>query len=196
MSKRGPKKKPGARYPSGGLRPANDGPTDEHKARRQELVGTTDPKKQPLASYELGVRFARHDISGPEFSAGLRYARLFNQAVHPLAIASILKNLVAGGGLSLAMAAVDQLSGMETHPLTGAVVPIGTVAREDYLSARRALGRCGSRIAGIVDEIAVYDHPNAAAKGETNHADFCAGLDTLSRHFERADARSRAAQAR
>lgn len=183
MAKHGPKPKSGARYPSGDLRPVKDGPTPEHARQRQQLVGSDDPKKQPFAEHELGIRFARHDITGAEFGAGRRYARLFRNAVQPLTLPSILGNLVAGGSHPLAMALLDY----------GADEERGAQDRADYLDARRALGRCGSRTAGIVDEIAVYGQANAGAKGEINHADFCRGLDALSRHFEVIDERARTA---
>ncbi len=180
MAKRGPKAKSGARYPSGDLRPVNDGPTPELVEHRRALVGG-DEKKQRYASYPLGVLYARRLLLSGDHYAGQRYAALFMRAVHPLTLPSVLGNLIAGGGIILAMVALD-----------GANEEKGAEDRSDYLAARKALGRSGAAEAMAVDDLVLYNHAPRTQKrlDQIRH-----GLDALHTHFDQVDARSRAAHA-
>jgi hypothetical protein len=189
--KPGPKAKHKDRYPCGKARPVNDGPTPELLAKRQRLVGDQE-RKQRYASYPLGVLYACHKVSSGAHYAGKRYARLFSAAVRPLTIPSILGNLVASGGLVMAMGLVDEIAGTEIDPTTGKIAPYGTAARAAYLAARRVLERRGTIVAQSVDSLVLYEIAPRTTKRLEAIRD---GLDALHRHFEEVDARSRAAMA-
>lgn len=69
MTKPGPKRKEGARYPSGRLKNTDDGPTPELILRRAEVVPIT-VAKTPDAGRALGALYLRADITWAQMQAG------------------------------------------------------------------------------------------------------------------------------
>jgi hypothetical protein len=186
MATRGRPRKAGERHASGDLRQAADQGTPEHQKKRIDLVGPPRDTRtsqriqrhEALASYPLGVLYARRLVLSGEHYAGKRYASLFVKAVRPVTLPSILANLVSAGGLPLALALVDD------------AVDKGAEDRAAYLAAREVLDRRGPLVAKVIDDLVIYEVEPRSQKRLDMIRD---GLDALNRHFELVDERTQAA---
>lgn len=187
--------KAGDRYACGKLRPVAATATDEHQAKRRALVGEPRRARTPqeiakheaLAASPLGVLYARGLILSGDHYAARRYAMLFASAVRPLSMPSVLGNLVAGGGHTLAMALLDEMAGQERHPVTGALVPIGTWDREQFLDAHDVLESRGAHVVRAVEALVIYENP---PRGQRRLDAIRDGLDALKTHFDGVDERA------
>lgn len=171
-------------------RPQRDIGTTELRRHRAAALGIAEDheraRNDKRASYPLGILYARHLIFSADHYAGRRYAALFTIAVRPLTIASTLARVVAGLGGFL-----DPLLAEVGNEERGARV------RAEYLAARSALSPIEAK---TVEAVCVYEDENllrrllgGKAPRALHHLE--SGLDKLFRHFEAADARSRAARA-
>lgn len=74
MAKRGRKRKAGARFPSGDLKPAIDRGTPEFQSRRAWAAGNGNPE---LTWHVLGILRAHDQITEEEYRAACEYRRVF-----------------------------------------------------------------------------------------------------------------------
>lgn len=174
MAKHGPKRKSGARYPSGRLRPGRDGPTPELARRRLAAVGdATRPEAENYierarsaryASCLLDVLFARALIDVRDHNAGQRYAGAYRRVPH-----------VATG---FTVSRPDQIPG--ARPLGDTVIG-GDDSRSKFSAARRALEQRGARVTTVVERLLLYEQAIEASELPLLRE----GLAALDQHFQR-----------
>jgi hypothetical protein len=103
MAKRGRPRKPGARFPSGDLKPVEDRGTSELQQRRIAALETASAALDPRTSFTWGILYARRLIATHHYLAGLSLARDWHALYPHRTPPACLGNLVPVGEGTIAI---------------------------------------------------------------------------------------------